>query len=314
MSAKKLLFFLGVITLAVWLLNLMVTLGNVKLLSLTFIAFTLGLRHGFDADHIVAIDNITRKFNSESRKSYTTGLFFALGHSTIVFVLTLLIVLGVIQFKGSLGNIGDYGGIIGTIVSATFLFLTGFMNLRSLFHASSHSHNHLPAGGVMSFLTRKILNLVDRPLEMYLVGFLFGLGFDTATEIALLGITASSALSGISVWSIMLLPISFASGMILTDSFDSIFISKLYGSFNTNQQRLLIYNRVMLFSTAILAFIVGFFELAGLMQATNSGFTQVLVTSSAFFDNYSEQIGVAVVVWCIIIWCISKYKNQMSRI
>ena len=314
MSAKKLLFFLGVITLAVWLLNLMVTLGNLKLLSLVFIAFTLGLRHGFDADHIVAIDNITRKFNSENRKSYTTGLFFALGHSTIVFVLTLLIVLGVIQFKGSLGNIGDYGGIIGTIVSATFLFLTGFMNLRSLFHASSHSHNHLPAGGVMSFLTRKILNLVDRPLKMYLVGFLFGLGFDTATEIALLDITASSALSGISVWSIMLLPISFASGMILTDSFDSIFISKLYGSFNTNQQRLLIYNRVMLFSTAILAFIVGFFELAGLMQATNSGFTQVLVTSSAFFDNYSEQIGVAVVVWCIIIWCISKYKNQMSRI
>jgi high-affinity nickel-transport protein len=91
MSAKKLLFLLGVITLAVWLLNLTVTLGNVKLLSLVFIAFTLGLRHGFDADHIVAIDNITRKFNSENRKSYTTGLFFALGHSTIVFVLTLLI-------------------------------------------------------------------------------------------------------------------------------------------------------------------------------------------------------------------------------
>lgn len=314
MSAKKLLFFLGVITLAVWLLNLMVTLGNLKLLSLVFIAFTLGLRHGFDADHIVAIDNITRKFNSENRRSYTTGLFFALGHSTIVFVLTLLIVLGVIQFRGSLGNIGDYGGLIGTVVSAIFLFLTGLMNLRSLFYGSNHLHNHAPAGGIISFLTRKVLNLVDRPLKMYLVGFLFGLGFDTATEIALLGIAASSALSGTSVWSILLLPISFASGMILTDSFDSIFISKLYGSFNTNPQRLLIYNRIMLFSTAILAFIVGFFELAGLMQATNSGFTQVLVRSSAFFDNYSEQIGVAVVVWCIIIWCISKYKNQMSRI
>ena len=314
MSAKKLLFLLGVITLAVWLLNLTVTLGNIKLLSLVFIAFTLGLRHGFDADHIVAIDNITRKFNSENRRSYTTGLFFALGHSTIVFVLTLLIVLGVIQFKGSLGNIGDYGGIIGTIVSATFLFLTGFMNLRSLFHASSHSHNHLPAGWVMSFLTRKILNLVDRPLKMYLVGFLFGLGFDTATEIALLGIAASSALSGISVWSIMLLPISFASGMILTDSFDSIFISKLYGSFNTNQQRLLIYNRIMLFSTAMLAFIVGFFELAGLMATSNFRVSEIFAKGSDFLDTYSEQIGIAIVVWCLIIWCISTYKNKMSRV
>lgn len=313
MSAKKLLLLLGIITLAVWLLNLIVTLGNVKLLSLIFIAFTLGLRHGFDADHIVAIDNITRKFNSENRKSYTTGLFFALGHSTIVFVLTLLIVLGLIQFKGSLGNIGDYGGIIGTVISATFLFLTGFMNLRSLFHASSHSHNHPPAGGIMSFLTRKILNLVDRPLKMYLVGFLFGLGFDTATEIALLGIAASSALSGISVWSIMLLPISFASGMILTDSFDSIFISKLYGSFNTNQQKLLIYNRIMLFSTAILAFIVGFFELAGLMATSNFRFSEILAKGSEFLDIYSEQIGIAIVVWCLIIWGISRYKTASAN-
>lgn len=314
MSAKKLLLLLGVITLAVWLLNLTVTLGNVKLLSLVFIAFTLGLRHGFDADHIVAIDNITRKFNSENQKSYTTGLFFALGHSTIVFVLTLLIVLGVIQFKGSLGSIGDYGGFIGTVVSATFLFLTGFMNLRSLFHVSGHSHNHLPAGGVISFLTRKILNLVDRPLKMYLVGFLFGLGFDTATEIALLGIAASSALSGTSVWSIMLLPISFASGMILTDSFDSIFISKLYGSFNTNQQKLLIYNRIMLFSTAILAFIVGFFELAGLMATSNFRLSEILAKGSDFLDTYSEHVGIAIVVWCLIIWCISKYRSQISRI
>lgn len=313
MSAKKLLLLLGVITLAVWLLNLIVTLGNVKLLSLVFIAFTLGLRHGFDADHIVAIDNITRKFNSENRKSYTTGLFFALGHSTIVFVLTLLIVLGVIQFKGSLGNIGDYGGIIGNVVSATFLFLTGFMNLRSLFHVSGHSHNHLPSVGIMSFLTRKILNLVDRPLKMYLVGFLFGLGFDTATEIALLGIAASSALSGISVWSIMLLPISFASGMILTDSFDSIFISKLYGSFNTNQQRLLIYNRIMLLSTAILAFIVGFFELAGLMATNNFRLSEILAKGSDFLDTYSEQIGIAIVVWCLIIWGISRYKTASAN-
>lgn len=313
MSAKKLLLLLGVITLAVWLLNLTVTLGNVKLLSLVFIAFTLGLRHGFDADHIVAIDNITRKFNSENRKSYTTGLFFALGHSTIVFVLTLLIVLGLIQFKGSLGNIGDYGGIIGTVVSATFLFLTGFMNLRSLLHASNHSHNHPPAGGIMSFLTRKILNLVDRPLKMYLVGFLFGLGFDTATEIALLGIAASSALSGISVWSIMLLPISFASGMILTDSFDSILISKLYGSFNTNQQRLLVYNRIMLFSTAILAFIVGFFELAGFMATSNFRISEILAKGSAFLDTYSEQIGIAIVVWCLIIWGISRYKTASAN-
>ena len=309
MSVKKFIFILGLITLFVWGVNLTVTNGNIKLLSLVFIAFTLGLRHGFDADHIVAIDNITRKLAFNNKQSFTTGLFFALGHSTIVFILTLLIVAGVIQFKGSLGTVGDYGGIIGTSVSAIFLFLTGFMNLKSLFHGSPHSHTHQLSAGMMTILSRKIFNLVDRPLKMYLVGFLFGLGFDTATEIALLGIAASSALSGVSVWSILLLPLSFASGMIIVDSLDSIFITNLYKQFSNSNQRLIIYNKIMLISTACLAFAVGFFELAGLAAATNFRFAEIISKGSDFFDAHSEQIGMIIVLWCGLIWFLSRQSK-----
>ena len=215
-------------------------------LGIGITAYTLGLRHAFDADHIGAIDNTTRKLMSEGQRPLSVGFFFSLGHSSIVFLLGLLVSLGV---KGLGGEVTDDGstlhqatGVLGPLVSGTFLVLIGILNLTILvsilgiFRRMRHGEfdeeeleEQLDSRGFMNRLYGRATRAIRKPWQMYPLGMLFGLGFDTATEVALLVLAGGAAASGLPFYAILCLPILFAAGMSLLDTIDGAFMSFAYG-------------------------------------------------------------------------------------
>lgn len=198
------------------------------LMAASLLAWGYGLRHAVDADHIAAIDNVTRKMMQQGRRPFAVGAWFSLGHSSIVVLASAAIAATATAFSTQMSWLHDTGSVIGTAVSALFLLAMAFINLvilRSVWRSfrawkrgEPVSDEIVSSGGVMSWLFGKTFRLISRSWQMYLVGFLFGLGFDTATEIGVLGISAAGASSGISVWSIMVFPALFASGMALVDT------------------------------------------------------------------------------------------------
>jgi nickel/cobalt transporter (NiCoT) family protein len=181
-------------------------------------AYTLGLRHAFDADHIGAIDNTTRKLMGEGQRPLSVGFFFSLGHSTIVFALAALIALGAKGIAES-ARVQEVAGVIGPAISGTFLIAIGLLNLRSLGEPS----------GVMLRLYARATRAIRKPWQMYPLGCLFGLGFDTATEVALLAAAAGASAGGLPWYAVLALPILFAAGMSLLDTLDGAFMSFAYG-------------------------------------------------------------------------------------
>jgi nickel/cobalt transporter (NiCoT) family protein len=181
-------------------------------------AYTLGLRHAFDADHIGAIDNTTRKLMADGQRPLSVGFFFSLGHSTIVFVLAALIALGAKGIAES-ARVHEVAGVIGPVVSGTFLIAIGLLNLRSLGEPR----------GLMLRLYARATRAIRKPWHMYPLGCLFGLGFDTATEIALLAAAGGASAGGLPWYAVLSLPILFAAGMSLLDTLDGAFMSFAYG-------------------------------------------------------------------------------------
>ena len=186
-------------------------------------AYTLGLRHAFDADHIAAIDNTTRKLMADGQRPLTVGFFFSLGHSTVVFAAACLLAAGVHLFGAG------PGAVVGPVVSGTFLLAIGALNLVLLLDLVRGRGVDGAPGGPMNRLFGRATRAVRKPWQMYPLGFLFGLGFDTATEIALLATAAGAAAGGLPVWAILALPILFAAGMSLMDTLDGAFMSFAYG-------------------------------------------------------------------------------------
>ena len=269
---------------------------------MVFIAFMLGLRHGFDIDHIVAIDNVTRQLAQKDKPSVTTGLFFALGHSSVVFLLSLLVILGVSLAKAEDMGVISVGAVIGSVVSIAFLWLTGSMNLLSLYNLIKHQQNT----HVHSPLTRwlkPLFKMIDKPYKMYPVGFLFGLGFDTATEIALLGLAATASLSGESIWLILALPIAFALGMTWVDSLDALLMTKLINAQKVNKQVFRRYNIVILFIVISTSFMVGFIQLFGLFDLDVYGII-------GFVGDHSPWFGIGLVVLLLSIFVALMFKKQ----
>ncbi len=211
-------------------------------LGAAFLAYTFGLRHAVDADHIAAIDNVTRKLMQEGKQPAAAGFFFSLGHSTIVWLGTILIALAAAAFKDKVEAFKAIGGVAGTLVSAFFLFAIAIMNIFVL-AAIYKTFWHVKAGGEFAeedlnivfgggFLARMLPPLfasISRSWHMYPLGLLFGLGFDTATEIGLLGLSSAGASQGLSLWSILVFPALFTAGMSLVDTTDSILMLKAYG-------------------------------------------------------------------------------------
>ncbi|MET9287954.1 HoxN/HupN/NixA family nickel/cobalt transporter [Nocardia beijingensis] len=250
--------------------------GSVFSVGLGVTAYTLGMRHAFDADHIAAIDNTTRKLVAESgkRKVRTVGFWFALGHSTVVFALVTLLAFGVQALASSLededSTLQRWTGLWGTSVSGTFLILIGLLNLASLVGIwrvfrqlrrgefdEAQLERQLDSRGLLNRLLRPVLGLVRRPRHMYPVGVLFGLGFDTVTEVGLLVIAGGAAATGLPWYSILVLPVLFSAGMALFDSLDGSFMSFAYDWAFAKPVRKIYYNLVITGLSVAVALVIG---------------------------------------------------------
>jgi nickel/cobalt transporter (NiCoT) family protein len=245
-------------------------------------AYTLGLRHAFDADHISAIDNTTRKLMAEGKRPLSVGFWFSLGHSTIVFTLACLISLGFRALDGPVRNddsrLHDITGWIGTTVSGTFLYLIAAINVVILFgiltvfremksgrYNEAELEQQLEKRGLMNRFFGGLTKTVDRPLQMYPIGALFGLGFDTATEVALLVIAGSAGAAGLPWYAILCLPILFAAGMSLLDAIDGSFMNFAYGWAFSRPVRKVFYNLAITGLSVAVALVIGTIELGGLI-------------------------------------------------
>jgi high-affinity nickel-transport protein len=262
---------------AAWIWALAAFRDYPLLLGTALLAYGLGLRHALDADHIAAIDNVTRKLMQDGQRPVAVGFFFSLGHSTVVIVASIAI--AAVAANTSFGGLRGIGGTIGTVVSATFLIIIAIMNVFILANVYKTfrlvSEGRTIAAGEMDQLTSggKFLARIFRPLfgvirsswNMYPLGFLFGLGFDTATEIGLLGISAASAAKGMPIWSILVFPALFTAAMSLVDSTDSVLMLGAYGWAFTRPVRKLYYNLTITAVSIIVAALVGGIEALGLI-------------------------------------------------
>jgi high-affinity nickel-transport protein len=262
-----------------WLWALAVFRDQPLLLGTALLAYGFGLRHAVDADHIAAIDNVTRKLMQAGQRPVGVGLFFALGHSTVVIIAAAGVAGAVTLLSARLEQFKSIGAILGTIVSAAFLFAIAFANLFVLISVW-RTWRRVRAGGafvdadfdlllnsrgLLARLFRPVFRLVTRSWHMYPLGFLFGLGFDTATEVALLGISATEAARGISAWSIMVFPTLFAAGMSLVDTTDGVLMLSAYDWAFVKPLRKLYYNLTITFVSVVVAFLIGGIEALGLV-------------------------------------------------
>ncbi|MBV8612741.1 MAG: HoxN/HupN/NixA family nickel/cobalt transporter [Acetobacteraceae bacterium] len=248
------------------------------LLGTALLAYGFGLRHAVDADHIAAIDNVTRKLMQEGRRPVGVGFFFSLGHSTVVVLASIVIAATATAFRDQLDSLRGVGGVVGTLVSAFFLLAIAVMNmviLTSVYRAfrrvragepyAEEDLDMLLAGrGLLARLFRPLFRMIRRSWHMYPLGLLFGLGFDTATEVGLLGISAAQAAQGMPVWSILVFPALFTAGMSLVDTTDSVLMLGAYGWAFVKPVRKLYYNMTITFVSVLVALLVGGIEVLGL--------------------------------------------------
>jgi high-affinity nickel-transport protein len=261
-----------------WAVALLLARDYPLLLPTALLAYTFGLRHAVDADHIAAIDNTTRKLMQDGQRPVGVGLFFSLGHSTVVVILSVVIALSA-GFVAEVPTLQDIGGLIGTIVSATFLLVIGTINLVVLLDiyrmfrrvASGGAYDEesledfLANRGLLARLLRPALRIVRTSWHMYPLGLLFGLGFDTASEVALLGLAATTGATGLPVVDILILPALFAAGMSLVDTTDGVLMLGAYGWAYVKPIRKLYYNLTITLMSVLVAFLIGGIEVLGIV-------------------------------------------------
>ncbi|KAB7758073.1 HoxN/HupN/NixA family nickel/cobalt transporter [Mycolicibacterium mucogenicum] len=267
------------------------TVGGTALgIGIGLTAYTLGLRHAFDADHIAAIDNTTRKLMADNAlaphargsRPLSVGFFFSLGHSTIVFGLALLLSLGITSIVGPLQDdssmLHRYTGLIGAGVSGFFLYLIAainvvvlvgilqvFMRMRRGEYDEAALEHQLNNRGFMNRILRRFTRAISKPWQMYPLGALFGLGFDTATEVALLVLAGTGASAGLPWYAILCLPVLFAAGMSLLDTIDGAFMNVAYGWALARPVRKVYYNLTITGLSVMVALVIGTIELLGLL-------------------------------------------------
>src|SRR5690348_13328199 len=248
------------------------------LIGTAVLAYTFGLRHAVDADHIAAIDNTTRKLMQDGQRPVGVGLFFSLGHSTIVVALSVLIAISA-GIVSDIPTFREIGGLIGTTVSAVFLLVIGVINLvvlvdiyrmfRRVSGGGSYDEESLEDflnnRGLLARVFRPMLRVISRSWHMYPLGVLFGLGFDTASEVALLGLAASSGVNHIPIWYILLLPALFAAGMSLVDTTDGVLMLGAYGWAYLKPIRKLYYNLTITLISVLIAFLIGGIEVLSIV-------------------------------------------------
>ncbi|PZR69381.1 MAG: HoxN/HupN/NixA family nickel/cobalt transporter [Solirubrobacterales bacterium] len=291
-------------------------------------AYTLGLRHAFDADHVSAIDNTTRKLMSEGKRPLSVGFFFSLGHSTIVFTLALLLAIGVKALSGSVQNgqstLHKATNVIGTTVSGTFLYMIAALNivilvsiLRIFFEMRAGKYDEeqleqeLNSRGFMNRLFGRFTKAVKQPWQMYPVGMLFGLGFDTASEVALLVLAGSAGAAGLPFYAILCLPVLFAAGMSLLDTIDGSFMNFAYGWAFSKPVRKVYYNITITGLSIAVAMFIGTIELVGLIT-DKLGLKGSVVD---WFQNFNiNTAGLIIVGMFVATWLIALAVWRFARI
>jgi high-affinity nickel-transport protein len=285
------------------------------LLGTALLAYSFGLRHAVDADHIAAIDNVTRKLMQQGQRPVGVGLYFSLGHSTIVFGLSVAIALTSVAIKDRFDSLENIGGMIGTGVSAFFLLAIAAANtivLASVYrtfkivksggrYVEADLDLLLSQRGFFGRIFRRLFRLIGRSWQMYPLGFLFGLGFDTATEVGLLGISATEASKGLPIWSILVFPALFTAGMALIDSADGILMLSAYGWAFVKPIRKLYYNMTITFVSVVVALLIGSIEALGLIGGQLKLQGTVWDAIGTLNDNFGLLgfiiIGIFVVSW-----------------
>jgi high-affinity nickel-transport protein len=296
------------------------------LIGTAFLAYTFGLRHAVDADHIAAIDNVTRKLMQEGKRPVSVGFFFALGHSTIVALGSAGVAFAAGALQGRFESFKLVGGLIGTSVSAVFLFLVAAANLLILSSVYrtfrevrrgapliEEDLNHLLAQrGLLGRVFRPMFRMVSRSWHMYPLGFLFGLGFDTATEVGLLGISAAEASRGLPIWSIMVFPALFTAGMSLIDTTDGVLMLGAYGWAFTKPIRKLYYNLTITFVSVVVAVLIGGIEALGLVadQLKLEGPFWAMI--GALNDHFGS-LGYLIVAIFVASWLVSVIVYRLGR-
>lgn len=298
------------------------------------LAYTLGMRHAFDADHIAAIDNTTRKFMSEGKRPMSVGFFFSLGHSSVVFALTVLLGLGAkalgTQVQNANSPLHHYGTLVGTVVSGGFLYLIATLNLIILWGIvrlfvqmrqgrfdDSELEKHLNSRGFMMRFFGPLARSIDESWKMYPLGVLFGLGFDTFTEVAFLVLAGTAVAAGLPFWAILSLPILFAAGMSLLDTIDGSFMNFAYGWAFSKPVRKVYYNIAITGLSVFVAFYIGTFELLQVL-ANQLKLTGGLWSYAAHFNINSAGftiVGLFVGVWAfaLLYWRFGKVEERWER-
>jgi high-affinity nickel-transport protein len=320
-TKAKVVFIYGILltlNLAAWCWALAAFHHYPVLLGTSFLAYSFGLRHAVDADHIAAIDNVTRKLMQQGKRPVSVGFMFSLGHSTVVVVGSILIATTALALQNRFDSTRHIGGIIGTLASTLFLFGIAFVNLivlRSIYRAFQRVRRGEPYieedfdlllgnRGFLSMLFRPIFGMIQRSWHMYPLGILFGLGFDTATEIGLLGISAVEASNGLSLWSILVFPALFAAGMSLIDTTDNILMLGAYGWASVKPIRKIYYNMTITLISVIVALGVAGIEALGLL-AGHFHLTGLFWSSVTALNHNFGLIGYGIVGLFALSWLVS---------
>lgn len=283
------------------------------------LAYTLGLRHAFDADHIAAIDNTTRKLMNEGKRPLGVGFFFSLGHSTVVFTLAVLLNFGIRALNQGVKNdnsgLHHYTGLIGTTVSGSFLLLIAILNIiilasvvKVFFRLRHGEYDHdaleeqLNKAGLLNRFFGPLARRVDTSWKMYPIGLLFGLGFDTATEVALLVLAGTAVVGGLPFWAILSLPLLFAAGMSLLDTTDGSFMNFAYGWAFSKPVRKVYYNMTITGLSIVVALFIGGLEVAQVLSGQ--------LNLSGGFWNYANNFninhaGFIIVEMFAVIWIVA---------
>jgi high-affinity nickel-transport protein len=319
---------LAAVVVGLHVVGLLVLLGGTVAAGAGITAYTLGLRHAFDADHLAAIDNTTRKLMADGQRPLSVGFWFSLGHSTVVLALGALVVAGV---RGVGGAVRDDGsalhqatGLVGPVVSGSFLLLIGLLNLAILVSLvgrfrrlrrgrldAAEMEAGLPAGGILTRVYGRATRAVRRPWHMYPLGLLFGLGFDTATEVALLVLAGGAAASGMPLPAIVCLPVLFAAGMALLDTIDGAFMNFAYGWALSRPVRKMYYNLTITGLSVAVALLIGSAELLSVL-AGHLGLHGGVWGAVAGLDL--NVVGYAVAGLFVLTWAVAIAVWRLARI
>ena len=315
------------VNLGIWGWALYLFRDHPVMLGTALLAYSFGLRHAVDADHIAAIDNVTRKLMQEGKRPISVGFWFSIGHSTVVVLAALAIAVTTTALADHFEAWKVVGGVVGTLVSTLFLFAVAAMNiviLRSVWKTFRHVRQGgayqdedfdilLNSRGLLARLFRPLFRLVTQGWHMLPLGFLFGLGFDTATEVALLGISATQAGQGMSIWSIMVFPALFAAGMSLVDTTDGVLMLGAYNWAFVKPMRKLYYNLVITAVSVVVAVLIGGIEGLGLIGdqlGLNGWFWDGI---GSLNDNFNG-LGFVIIGVFILAWIASLLIYRYSRL